>query len=215
MTGHLDISDPAAAEIVCRALSLDMTSDPSRASVRLGTVKLADGRSIEAHVIHAVDAVITDGRHVVMIDRRNEPGKGRPALPGGFIDPLPDGAAEGSGAAARREAMEEVGLDLSGVEPVLVGGRNGNRPHDIRFAYNDGLEKAYGVAKGDVFLVSTQAVRFDVPNLRHATLTAGDDAADDSARLVAIDSLTPENVGVSDHFDMIMAALGRDALIRR
>ena len=55
-------------------------------------------------------------------------------------------------------------------------------------------------------MVSTQAVRFDVPDLADITLNAGDDALPGSARRVRIDSLTRDSVAIPDHFDMIGAA---------
>jgi hypothetical protein len=64
----------------------------------------------------------------------------------------------------------------------------------------------FGIKEGDVFMVSTQAVRFDVPDLTSASLIAGDDAMIGSARVVSIDSLTRDSVAIPDHFDMIKAA---------
>jgi hypothetical protein len=52
-------------------------------------------------------------------------------------------------------------------------------------------------------MVSTQAVLGD---LRNMTLIAGDDAELGSARRVPVKDLTPESLGIPDHFDMIAAA---------
>lgn len=57
----------------------------------------------------AADAVVVSHRKVLLVRRGNAPGKGQLAVPGGFVEPwerFEDGA--------RRECLEETGLDLSG-----------------------------------------------------------------------------------------------------
>jgi 8-oxo-dGTP pyrophosphatase MutT (NUDIX family) len=203
----IENSDPARLEVSRRARALGITGNPDKAAHALGAITLADGKIVQAHVVHAVDPVITDGTYVVMINRRNDPGKGKPALPGGFIDSANGGGVESGIQAAAREAMEEVGIDLGKAHATLIGSRNMYRPFDVRVAANNGLKEKYGIESGDIFMVSTQAVRFDVPDLAQTSLTAGDDAAPGSARRVRIDSLTRDAVGIPDHFDMSMAAL--------
>ena len=56
-----------------------------------------------------VDIIIAEGAQVVLIERRNPPLGW--ALPGGFVD-----YGESLEAAALREAREETGLELNGVE---------------------------------------------------------------------------------------------------
>ena len=202
----IDKSDPARLEIVERAKTLGITGTPDKAAHGLGSITLADGKVVQAHVVHAVDPIITDGHEVVLINRKNAPGKGKPALPGGFLDPTKGGGVESAVQAAAREAMEEVGTKLDDVPSVLIGKRNMDRPFDVRLAQNNGLERAYGIKEGDVFMVSTQAVRFDVVDLGDMTLIAGDDAEPGSARRVPVKVLTPESLGIPDHFDMIAAA---------
>jgi NUDIX domain len=201
----IEEGDPARLEIVRRAKALGITGDPDQAAHNLGKIKLASGEEVTAHVVHAVDPIITDGKEVVMINRRSDPGKGKPALPGGFLDPAKGGGAESGVQAAAREAMEEVGVSLG--EGKVIGSRNMDRPHDVRVAQND--LPPYAIRKGDIFMVSTQGVRFDVSGLAQTKLIAGDDAMPGSARRVAIASLTRDDVGIPDHFDMIMQALGR------
>lgn len=214
----IDERDPARDEIVRRSGALQITGSPDKASHNLGKITLADGKTVTAHVIHAVDPVITNGEEVVMINRSREPGKGKPALPGGFIDPEKSGGVESAVQAAAREAMEEVGISLGSGR--LIGTRNMNRPFDIRvadFSYltdaemrkkeESAFKEKYGIAPGDIFMVSTQAVRFDVPDLQNTTLNAGDDAMPGSARRVRISTLTRDSVGIPDHFDMIREAL--------
>ena len=78
----IDNSDLARWEIAGRAQKLGITGTPDQAAHSLGKITLADGRSVNAYVVHAVDPIITDGYEVVMINRKNPPGVGKPALPG-------------------------------------------------------------------------------------------------------------------------------------
>lgn len=201
----IDDNDPARDEIVERAVKLGITGDPDKAAHALGLVTLADGRTANAHVVHAVDPIITDGETVVMINRSRDPGAGMPALPGGFIDPSKGGGVESAVQAAAREALEEVGVELG--EGIHVGVRNMERPYDVRVAKGDGLLEKYGIADGDVFMVSTQGVRFNVPDLSRTPLIAGDDAQPGSARRVEIGQITRTTVGIPDHADMVHAAI--------
>lgn len=200
----IDNNDPVRFEIAERAEALGIVGNPDKAAHALGPVTLANGKTVNAFVVHAVDPIITDGRRIVMINRSHEPRKGMPALPGGMIDPTADGV-ESAIQAAAREAAEEAGAQLDTSHATLIGTRNMNRPFDVRIAINDSMEK-YGIKKGDVFMVSTQAVRFDVDDLSKIKFVAGDDAEPGSVRLVEIGSITREMIGLSDHYDMIAAA---------
>lgn len=157
---------------------------------------LDDGNITTAFVIHAVDAIVTDGTRVVLIRRAKDPRKGMLALPGGFLD-----ADETPEQAALRELKEETGLTLENVR-VRHRERVYDRPHDIRFCEGIGLHK-YGIVIGDVFLVTTQYITFAVPNLITVRPQAGDDAA--SVEIVRINALTPDSFAFSDHYDAIMS----------
>jgi len=108
---------------------------------------------------------------------------------------------------------ENFGLHFAGGSSVgkttalLVGTRNMNRPFDVRVAQSDMPQ--YGIKKDDIFMVSTQAVRFDVPDLEATKLEAGDDAEPGSARRVKVNTLSKESVGIPDHYDMIQEAFNR------
>jgi ADP-ribose pyrophosphatase YjhB (NUDIX family) len=188
--------------------------DPNEAFTEIGgNGVLVDGTWRKVYIIHAVDPIITDGKHVVLADRRFDPGSGLPAIPGGFRN-----RGESTINAAIREAKEETGLDLNNIEPVPVGYRAYNRSHsssdiwssDIRIAQGAKLEEEYGIKPGSIVVVSTQAMRFDVPDLaaRQGELKKGPAGEDDKEedvydpRLVRIDSL-PKVMAVSDHASLI------------
>ncbi|MEE8376541.1 MAG: NUDIX hydrolase [Acidimicrobiia bacterium] len=63
-----------------------------------------------------VGVVIIEKRHLLLIKRGNEPGKGLWAVPGGKVH-----IGETLKAAARREAFEETGLDVDVGEVAWVG----------------------------------------------------------------------------------------------
>lgn len=201
----LHAQDPARYEIAKRADALGIVGDPDKAVHDLGKITLADGQSTNAYVVHAIDSVITDRKSVVMIDRLHAPGQGLPALPSGLIDPLEGGGVETGIETGIREAFEEVGIKLTG--GVRIGTRNMNRPYDVRIAQGDILKSQYGIQDGDIFMVSTQAVRYDVPDLSKIKLIAGDDAEPGSARCVAISDIQPRTVGIPNHADMVHEAL--------
>ncbi len=67
-----------------------------------------------APIFQTVDAVIVQTGHILLVKRRNAPGKGLWAMPGGYLNPnewMLDGAV--------REAYEETKLDVP--KPVLYG----------------------------------------------------------------------------------------------
>lgn len=71
-----------------------------------------------------VDVILQRGSQVLMIRRKKDPFKGRLALPGGYIN-----RGETAEDAARREAMEEVSLE---VEPVEILGVYSDPARDPR-----------------------------------------------------------------------------------
>lgn len=108
-------------------------------------------------VFYAADVVLftrSENRaHVLLIERAWPPHKGKLALPGGHVDPH-ETALE----AARREAAEETGIDLTNAPLSLVGVYD--RPdRDARGRYVTAAYTAF------------------LPGMPVATATAGDDAA--------------------------------------
>lgn len=71
-----------------------------------------------------VDAVLTDGTHVLLIQRAKDPFKGYLAFPGGRVD-----AGETLEAAARRELREETGITLiPDLMPLIILDAPGRDP---------------------------------------------------------------------------------------
>lgn len=92
-----------------------------------------------------VDAVIfrksAGGNELLLIKRKNDPFKGKWALPGGFVDEGEDLAD-----AAKRELQEETGLVLESLQQLGAFGKPGRDPrsHTVSVAYtgfaNDNAE---------------------------------------------------------------------------
>ena len=94
------------------------------------------------------DAVIFrkagNGHEILFIKRKNDPFKGKWALPGGFLDEGED-LQEG----ARRELKEETGLEVEDLEQLGAFGKPGRDPrqHTVSVAYV-GFAKENAKAKG-------------------------------------------------------------------
>ncbi|MEO6966144.1 MAG: NUDIX hydrolase [Acidobacteriaceae bacterium] len=184
---------------------------PGQSVNLLGSIVMPDGKRVCVFLRHAVDAVLLDDiGQVVLITRRNNPGAGLEALPGGFIDPVRNGegfVVEHAATAALCEAMEETGISkdiLAAAKVMPVGARSYNRPFDIREAWCDIPDTP--IKKGDLFAVSTQA--FSVPiegDLSTIALRASDDAT--KVRVEKIAALRTEQFAVPDHLPMILQAV--------
>ncbi|MEN9354711.1 MAG: hypothetical protein RL318_2036 [Fibrobacterota bacterium] len=130
-----------------------------------------------------VDAVVKACDHILLIRRGARPGIGLRALPGGFLDPheaLEDGA--------RRELLEETGLDLGALQAT------GTR----MFAHPGRSARARIVTHAFLF----EPVWTSLPEV-----TAADDALD--ARWIPISELAAmEDEFFGDHFHIIDQMLG-------
>lgn len=132
----------------------------------------------------SADAVVVQAAHVLLIQRRNRPGRGLWALPGGFVEP-----DEFVLDAAVRELAEETGLavDPADLRRSLVATRVFDAPfRDMR-----------GRVITHASLFHLQPAEPDLPAAH-----AADDAAE--ARWIALDMLRSEEM-FSDHFQVIAA----------
>jgi ADP-ribose pyrophosphatase YjhB (NUDIX family) len=205
--------NPALQQEIMRRITMAniCVSQPLRTADSLGLLVMPGGNEVSVYLRHAVDAVLLDDAgNVVLIVRRNRPGMGLVALPGGFID-LKHGSVslvEGPAEAALREAREETGISedtLAAANVNAVGTRACNRPFDIREAWDD--IAGTPIKKGDLFAVSTQAFCVRIPgNLSTIPLKAGDDAS--HVRVEEVAALQAEDFGVPDHLAMIRQAVG-------
>lgn len=97
-----------------------------------------------------VDAVIfktTDsGYDILFIKRKNEPFKGKWALPGGFVDENEDLFD-----AANRELLEETGVKVTGLEQLAAFGKPGRDPrqHTVSIAYTGFAEETTNAIAAD------------------------------------------------------------------
>jgi 8-oxo-dGTP pyrophosphatase MutT (NUDIX family) len=198
------IIDPVLQrEIIDRILK---THDPDpivKPAEDLGDYTLPDGRTVRLWLRHAADAILLDDHgQTVLITRLNNPGIGKLAIPGGFIDG--DETAE---AAARREAVEETGIApeiLGRARTLAVMPRLYDRPGDIRIAWNN--LPGTNIRTGDVMMIPTQGVVLKIAgDLRALNLQAGDDAG--TVRVAKISALDPAQFGMRDHLPMLQAAL--------
>ena len=74
--------------------------------------------------IPTVDIILQKGSYILLIKRKNEPFKDYFALPGGFVN-----EGESVEAAVKREAMEEISLEI---EPIDILGVYSNPERDPR-----------------------------------------------------------------------------------
>jgi bifunctional NMN adenylyltransferase/nudix hydrolase len=141
-----------------------------------------------APVFVTVDAVVVHSGHVLLIQRRAEPGKGLWALPGGFVD-----QSEQLVDACIRELREETRLKLP--EPVLRGSIKAMRVFD----------KPDRSARGRTI---THGYCFEFPSGELPPVKGGDDAA--KARWVPLaeffDQYEPQMF--EDHYGIVSAFLG-------
>jgi ADP-ribose pyrophosphatase YjhB (NUDIX family) len=204
--------DPALQEEIMRRIRVAniCVSQPLHTADPLGSLEMPGGKEVAVYLRHAVDAVLLDtAGNVVLITRRNQPGMGLAALPGGFIDLRHPSASviEQPAEAALREAREETGISediLAAANVRPVGTRACNRPFDIREAWGDVAETP--IKQGDLFAVSTQAFCVRIKgDFSTIPLRAGDDASE--VRVEEVAALQAKDFGVPDHLAMIRQAI--------
>jgi len=133
--------------------------------------------------VNTADAIVVQSGHILMIERKMQPGKGQWALPGGHID-----RGEQAIDAAIRELYEEAGLDMP------KGAMRGRLRERRVFDHPERSEKGW---------VRTEAFVFELQDrAKLEKIKSGSDAA--AARWVPITDITPDTL-FEDHFDIIQA----------
>jgi 8-oxo-dGTP diphosphatase len=125
---------------------------------------------------------------VLLVERRDEPFKGRWALPGGFVGVSDEGEqGEDLEAAARRELAEETGLRVEYLEQLYTFGRPGRDP------------------RGRVVTIAYYAL------VRSSSVSAGSDAS--AAQWWPITALSEKGGGAGplafDHREILRTAVAR------
>lgn len=133
-----------------------------------------------------VDSVVIQSGHVLLIERRANPGKGLWALPGGFVD-----QGERLQDACLRELREETKLKVP--EPVLKGSIKRSQ------VYDDPHRSARGRTITHAFYIELE------PNAELPKVKGGDDAK--HAKWIPLSELDPQQM-FEDHYFIIQDLLG-------
>jgi bifunctional NMN adenylyltransferase/nudix hydrolase len=140
-----------------------------------------------APVFVTVDAIVLCAGHVLMVQRRAEPGKGLWAMPGGFLNAATDKSVKD---AMIRELREETGIKVPG--PVLTGSITKTQVFDA-------IDRS---ARGRTI---THAFRVDLTSTELPKVKGADDAL--KAEWIPIASLD-SNICFEDHFEIINTMIG-------
>lgn len=133
------------------------------------------------------DSVVVQAGHVLMIKRKEQPGQGLWALPGGFLNATDDKSMQDC---AIRELREETGLKVP--NPVLAGNIKDSEVFD---AVNRS-------ARGRTI---THAFHIELPAGELPRVRGSDDA--DKAQWIQISELDSENC-FEDHYEIIQHFIG-------
>lgn len=133
-----------------------------------------------------VDAVVVQSGHVLMVERKAQPGKGLLALPGGFINP-----EEKLVDACLRELREETRLKVPA--PVLRGSIKSQQ------VFDDPYRSARGRTITQAFYIELE------PNKALPKVRGGDDAK--YARWIPLANLDPKTI-FEDHYFIIQEMIG-------
>src|SRR5438445_5052257 len=108
------------------------TPSDSRTSTASGCLPASEARAAAAHPSGAVDGIVLHGGKLVAVRRKNEPYRGMPALPGGFVE-----LGETTVEAVVREVREETGLEtrVKRLVGVFSDPRRDPRGHVISIVY--------------------------------------------------------------------------------
>lgn len=133
-----------------------------------------------------VDSVVVQSGYILLIRRRAMPGKGKWALPGGFVNP-----DETLMNAAIRELKEETKIKVP--EAVLRGSIKNAKTYD----------DPHRSARGRII---TRAFHIELPMQNELPKVKGADDAD-KAKWVSLDEISRGNM-FEDHFDIVDDMLG-------
>lgn len=132
-----------------------------------------------------VDAIVVQSGHILMIERKAQPGKGLMALPGGFLD-----ANETLKSAVIRELREETRIKVPA--PVLAGSISKMQ------VFDDPYRSARGRTVTHAYLIELQGDK--LPKVK-----GGDDAS--KAFWVPFAEVKPELM-FEDHYHIVQAMVG-------
>lgn len=132
-----------------------------------------------------VDAIVIQSGHILLVERKAQPGRGLVALPGGFVNPM-----EKLKDAVIRELREETRIKVPA--PVLAGSITKTA------VYDDPYRSARGRTITHAYLIELQGDT--LPKVK-----GGDDAA--KAFWIPFSEVKPEMM-FEDHFHIIQAMLG-------
>ncbi|KIM04918.1 MAG: ADP-ribose pyrophosphatase [Sulfurovum sp. AS07-7] len=132
-----------------------------------------------------VDAIVIQSGHILLIERKAQPGKGLMALPGGFVD-----AHEALKTAVIRELREETRIKVPA--PVLAGSITKSA------VFDDPYRSARGRTITHAYLIELHGET--LPKVK-----GGDDAS--NAFWVAFADISPQMM-FEDHFQIIKAMVG-------
>lgn len=132
-----------------------------------------------------VDAIVVQSGHILMIERKAQPGKGLMALPGGFLD-----ANETLKSAVIRELREETRIKVPA--PVLAGSITKMQ------VFDDPYRSARGRTVTHAYLIELQGDK--LPKVK-----GGDDAS--KAFWVPFAEVKPELM-FEDHYHIVQAMVG-------
>ncbi len=132
-----------------------------------------------------VDAIVVQSGHILLVERKAQPGKGRIALPGGFVNPK-----EKLKDAVIRELREETRIKVPA--PVLAGS----------ITKTEVFDDPYRSARGRTI---THAYLIELNGTQLPKVKGGDDA--NHAFWIPFCEVKPEMM-FEDHFHIIQAMLG-------
>ena len=138
-------------------------------------------------IFSTADCCVVQSGHILMIQRRAEPGRGLWALPGGYVNANTDKSVED---AAIRELREETGIKVPG--PVLRGSIKINKVFDA-------------IDRSPRGRIITHAFLIQLPDGELPKVKGGDDAA--RAKWIPIDEIKSD-VCFEDHWEIISTLVG-------